>query len=131
MRIPSIPVWSMEIAIRWIARLLSALFVGVVVLIYIGERFNPLKLTAVEAVQLTFFWTTCIGMLVAWRWELTGGLVATGAMALFYILEYAITGGFPRGWAFRLLLLPGILFILSAFIESLRRKRAYEGGLHR
>jgi hypothetical protein len=130
MRIPSISVWSMELAIRWIARLLSAFFVGVVILIFIGERFNPLKLSAPEVVQMIFFWTCCMGMLVGWRWELTGGCIATGAMVLFYITEYAITGRFPHGLAFRLLLLAGILFILSSIIRSLRRKKVYAIGLH-
>ena len=130
MRIPSMSVWSMEMAIRWIARLLSAIVVGAVILIFIGERFNPFKLSAVEAVQMIFFWTCCMGMLAAWRWELTGGSIATGAMVLFYITEYAITGHFPNGLAFRLLLLPGILFVLSGMIKSLRRKRVYVVGLH-
>jgi hypothetical protein len=130
MRIPTISVWSMEITIRWIARLLSAFFVGAVILIFIGERFNPFKLSAVEVVQMVFFWTCCMGMLAAWRWELTGGCIATGAMVLFYITEYVVTGHFPHGLAFRLLLLPGILFILSGIIKTLRRKRAYMVGVH-
>lgn len=125
MRIPLISVWSVEIAIRWIARLLSALFVGVVILIYIGEGFNPFKLSAVEAVQMIFFWTCCIGMLAAWRWELIGGCIATSAMILFYLTEYALTGAFPHGWAFRLMLVPGILFILGGTIRISRRKTVY------
>jgi hypothetical protein len=109
---------SLEAGLRWTARLLSALLVGLVVLIYVGEGgFNPLKLSAVEAVQKVFFFTAVAGMVIAWRWEVIGGILATAGILLFFGTEFAVTGGFPKGWAFRLMLLPGIFFLLSALIR--------------
>jgi hypothetical protein len=110
---------SLHTGLHWIARLLAGFVVGLVLLFFFGTGgFNPLKLTAIEAVQMIFFLTTCIGLVIAWRWELTGGAIATAAMLLFYCTELAVTGGFPRGWVFRLMLLPGFFFLISGLLEK-------------
>jgi hypothetical protein len=110
--------FGLEIGARWIARLLTVFIVGVVLLIFIGQGFNPFKLTAVEAVQMVFFWTTCIGMVVAWRWEVLGGILATAGILLFYVTEFAVTGAFPKLLMVRLFLLPGFLFLLSGYLKQ-------------
>jgi hypothetical protein len=52
-----------EAGLRWTARLLGAALVGLVLVMFIGEGgFNPLKLVAVEAVQMTVFLTACVGL---------------------------------------------------------------------
>ncbi len=105
-------------ALRWTARLLGAALVGLVLVIFVGEGgFNPLKLGAVEAIQMTLFLTTCVGLVIAWRWPVVGGAISTGGILLFFAVEFAVTGGFPKGLAFHLMLLPGILFLLSGFIR--------------
>jgi len=102
----------------WTARLLGALLLAIVLLIFIGEGGpNPLKLKPVEAIQMTFFLSTCIGWVVGWRWPLIGGAISTGALLLFFAVERAVSGGFPRGLFFYLLLLPGFLFLLNAFLN--------------
>jgi hypothetical protein len=114
------PLFGLEVTIRWLARLLAVFIIGVVLLIFIGERGpNPLKLSTLEAVQMVFFITTCIGMAVGWRWEFIGGIVATVGIVLFYATELAVTGRFPHG-LFPLMLFPGMLFLVSGL---LRRRR--------
>jgi hypothetical protein len=39
---------------------------------------HSLKLVGVEPIQTPFFWTACIGMVVAWRWQLIGGALSLG-----------------------------------------------------
>jgi hypothetical protein len=113
MRFPSRTVIHFQTGLRWAARGLAAVLVGIVVVIFIGQGFNPLRLTPSEAVQMMFFWATCIGMMIAWRWELLGGGLATVSMTLFYLNELMLTGRFPHGFMFRLMLLPGLLFLAS------------------
>jgi hypothetical protein len=110
----------LEVGLRWTARLIAAGLVGLVLLIYVGEGFNPLNLTATEALQHALFLTTCVGLVVGWRWPLAGGAMSAGGMLLFFAVEFALTGKFPRGPVFHLMLLTGILFLLSGFIS--RRK---------
>ena len=111
-----LPPSILEAGLRWTARLLGALLVGLVLVMFIGEGgVNPLKLRAVEAIQMTLFLTTCVGLVIAWRWPYLGGAIATGGILLFFAVEFAVTGSFPKGLVFHLLLVPGILFLLSEF----------------
>jgi hypothetical protein len=49
------------VGLRWTARLRAAALVGLVLVVFVGEGFNPLNLKPVESVQITFFFTTCAG----------------------------------------------------------------------
>jgi hypothetical protein len=108
---------ALEAGLRWTARLLAAGLVGLVLVIFIGEGFNPVNLSPIEALQKTFFLACCAGMVIAWRWPLLGGAISTGGMVLFFAVEFAVTGGFPKGWVFHLMLLPGILFLMSGLLR--------------
>ncbi len=110
------------VGLRWAARLLAAGLVGLVLLIYVGEGFNPFRLTATEALQHALFLATCVGLVVGWRWPLAGGAMSTDGMLLFFAVEVALTGRPPRGPVFHLMLLTGLLFLLSGFTS--RRKMA-------
>jgi hypothetical protein len=102
---------------RWTARVSSAVLVGIVLLIFVGEGFNPLRLKGIELIQMALFWTACAGMVVAWRWPVVGGALSLGGMILFLAVESAVTGRLPRGSFFYLMLLPGILFLLSTLVR--------------
>jgi hypothetical protein len=117
MRSLPIPLTRLEVSVRWTARALTALLVGVVLVIFIGEGFNPLRLKGIEVVQMVLFWTACVGMVLAWRWPVSGGSLSIGGMILFFTVELAVTGGFPRGLFFYLMLLPGILFLVDGFMK--------------
>jgi hypothetical protein len=118
----------LEAGLRWTARLLAAALVTLIVVIFVGQAgFNPMRFRAVEAVQMTFFLTECLGMVLAWRWPLLGGALATGALLHFFAVELAVTGHFPRGWVFPLMLVPGILFLVSGGLKALRRRQTGGG----
>jgi hypothetical protein len=117
MRFPHLSPSVLELGVRWTARLLAAALLAVILLIFIGEGFNPFRLTKTEAIQMTFFFSTCIGMAIAWRWPLIGGAISTAGILLFFAVEFALTGWFPQGLFFYLMLLPGILFLSSAFLR--------------
>jgi hypothetical protein len=109
---------SLETGLRWTARLLAAVLVIFVLVMFVGEGgVNPLKLRQVEAVQMTLFLAACMGLVVAWRWPLVGGAISTGGMLLFFAVEAVVTGSFPKGIVFPLMLLAGILFLASGFIR--------------
>jgi len=60
------------------------------------------------------FFVTRLGLLLGWRWEGLGGGLVVGGMAVFYLVHFAQTGfgQFPRGFAFPLIALPGVLFLV-------------------
>jgi hypothetical protein len=117
MRSLSVSLIRLEVGIRWTARALTAVLVGIVLVIFIGEGFDPLRLKGIEILQMVLFWTTCIGMVLAWRWPVIGGALSLGGMILFLTVELVVTGGFPRGLFFYLLLLPGLLFLADGFMR--------------
>jgi hypothetical protein len=106
-----------EAGVRWTARVLAAVLVGLVLVILIGEGFHPLRLKGLEPVQAVLFWAACVGMVVAWRWPAVGGALSLGGMVLFFAVTIAVMRGLPRAPLPYLMLLPGTLFFVSALIR--------------
>jgi hypothetical protein len=99
--------------LRWSARVLSILAVGVVLLFAFGEGLNLSHFTAPQLVLFAFFPIgVCLGMALAWRWEGLGGGIAVASLAAFYLVDRLTSSSFPRGFAFVALAAPGFLFLL-------------------
>jgi hypothetical protein len=115
-----------NLAIRWIARIWSIASVGFVLLIVVGELVYPHAPPPSafrDLVGLFFFpFGTCVGMILAWRWEGVGGGIAVGSILAFYALLRVIDGRFPRGPYFALVAAPGVLFLLSWALAGARKK---------
>ncbi len=102
----------LNVALRWTARISGAAIMAVVVLFFLGEGgFAAARPTPQEGVLLALFTASCLGLVAAWRWELAGGALNVGGMALFYLVHYLVSGGFPGGWAFAVIAMPGVLFL--------------------
>lgn len=103
--------------IRWIARVWSVASIGFILLILAGELFSPHAPppTALRDLLGLFFFPfgTCVGMVLAWRWEGLGGAITVGSLLAFYATLYIADGQFPRGLFFLLVAAPGLLFLLS------------------
>ena len=89
----------------------------VVILVFmVGEGFNASKIKISEWALFLFFpFGICFGMILAWWKESTGGIVTVGSVAMFYLIHYLNTGGYPRGWAFLVFTIPGFLFLLYSY----------------
>jgi hypothetical protein len=113
--------FGLEAGVRWTARVLTALLVGLVLVILaaatIDGGFHPLKLRGVEPIQMTFFWSACIGLVIAWRRQMIGGALSLGGMVLFFAVEIAVRRGLRGGLILYLMLLPGSLFLLSSVMS--------------
>ncbi|MFC1679285.1 class I SAM-dependent methyltransferase [Elusimicrobiota bacterium] len=108
------------VVLRWTARSWSIASLGLLALFVIREGLPPLSGQA-----LLFPGGLALGLVLAWRHERLGGAVAAMSMALFYALEFLLSGAFPRGFGFLLFAGPSIFFILSGMLErrSARRQR--------
>jgi hypothetical protein len=99
---------------RWAGRLLGLGIVGLVVLFLIGTGgFNPMNLGLPEALEMVFLFTTCAGLLLAWRWEWMGGALAIAGVLLFQLVEFVTNGRLFNLWLFGAMLLAGALMLLS------------------
>jgi len=103
----------MNTTLRWSARILSILAVGILLVFACGEGLNLSRFTARELLLFVFFpLGFCVGMVVAWWREGLGGGITVGSLAAFYLLDRLVSSSFPRGWAFVVLAVPGFLFLL-------------------
>ncbi|MFH0953145.1 MAG: hypothetical protein V1873_02320 [Verrucomicrobiota bacterium] len=114
--------------IGWIARVLSVLGVGIILVFMIGEGFNPAHMTAREMLLSLFFPVgVCIGMIVGWFSEGLGGLITALSLVLFYVVNYAQRGHFPSERFSLLFSSGGLLFLVSWLYTRLRSGRANRG----
>jgi hypothetical protein len=83
---------------RWILRGLSGLIIVFSLLMFIGETFLDEKtagpLTNNAILQLSIAGIGLTGLGIAWKWELTGGIIALVAYLVLAIVNYRVLG-FP------------------------------------
>jgi hypothetical protein len=105
-------------ALRWIARLSALLIAGGYVFMVVGELLSPHSGNGPDLRAwggIVLLTVTCIGMLLAWRWELRGAALSLAALAAFTVLIR-----FNRHTVHFVLALPGFLFLADGL---LRRRR--------
>jgi hypothetical protein len=75
--------------LRWIARLSALVIAGGYVYLVAGEMLSPHSAPPTKLIEWTgiaLLSATCIGMLLAWRWELPGAVLSLGALIAFSLL---------------------------------------------
>ena len=117
MNASSFPSKAMIVALSWLARLLALAVAGLILAIFIGEGFHPAKLKTRDWILMVPFFVTWLGLVTGWRWEGLGGSLVVAGMAAFYLIHFVQTGfgQFPRGWAFPMIAVPGVLFLACWF----------------
>ncbi len=111
--------------VRWTARIMSIVSIGLVLLFIIGEGFNPAQIKPTEWLGILFFPVgISIGMILAWWKEGIGGVITVICLLMFYIVDFAITNRFPNGWAWIAFASPGFLFILYWYLKQIAKKSA-------
>ncbi len=103
------------VVLRWVAGIWSLASVGLLCAFLSGEGLPPLTVQA-----MMFPFGVMLGLVLAWWFERTGGLLTVVCMLLFYVLEYLDQGRFPEGYAFILISAPGALFSCSGFLRTIR-----------
>lgn len=112
-----------NLIIRWIARILAALMAAFIAFMFVGnavtDGIGPLmNLTIREAVMMIAFLVVFLGLILGWAREKVGGWLTVGGMILFFILDFAFSGTFPRGVFFPLMALPGLMFLLTGYSQN-------------
>lgn len=80
---------------KWIARILGAFVVVLIVVFAVGEGVpNPLAQPPAVAASLAAMAAMLAGLLLAWRWNAAGGLLAVAGFAVFTALNGFRVNGF-------------------------------------
>lgn len=106
---------TIELALHWGARVLSLVSTLVIVLIFVGDRFEISRVDVREWVGLLLFpLGVIVGFAVAWWKEGIGGAITIACLLGFYLVYgLALNGRINQGWAFVVFASPGLLFLLS------------------
>lgn len=104
--------------VRWLARLSGLGIAGLYVFFAVGEFTTPHSgppPTFLEGSGIALLTATCAGMLVAWRWELTGA-----AMSLVSLIGFTLLIRVNNHSLTAVLAIPGILYILDWLLHRHR-----------
>ena len=101
---------------RLVARILSAIFIGFALMMFIGEtmesskRANPEPMSVYSMIQLALFGIGLFGLALAWKWEFIGGIISLLAFITIFIVN-------PDALVWPMFIFPGnaILFIFVAY----------------
>lgn len=100
--------------LTWLARLLSLLVLGMVALLFVGERANPIGVfRGTHGMCVLFPFGVFVGILLAWRSELAGSLVSLASLGVFYWVDHALSGTWPHGPWFMIFTSPAALFLAA------------------
>ena len=107
-------------AIRWIPRVVGTLLFVMLIVFAIGEGIpNPMKQSLVVRIEMLAMFIMCLGLLIAWKSELIGGMFVLLGYTVFYGVEWQTPSiKFPFG----LFLFVGLLYVLSWW--SRKRKKS-------
>jgi hypothetical protein len=98
------------LTLRWLARLFGLLIAIFYTLMVIGEftsQHSSGTPTPLEWAGIALLTLGVAGMLIAWRWELTGAVVSLAALAVFSVL---IHGTAKFHIIILAMMIPGILY---------------------
>jgi len=99
--------------VQVLAKVGSIASISLLVLIFLGEAFNPSQISRTEWIGLFFFPIGVItGMLIAWWKEGLGSALTVGSLAGFYLVYGYIFQNHIGGWWFVIFASPGFLFLL-------------------
>ena len=118
---------KVAITIKWIARIWSILSLAFLLLFFGASIFSSIGADTFafkDVFQFVFFPIgLTIGLIIAWKWEGLGGIIAIASIIGFHLQMLVVHGKADFGLFFELLAAPGILFILYWILS---RKRVAE-----
>ncbi len=99
---------------RWVARILGTLLVVIFLFFFIPDIIKKGGLQVSDAghwVMLIFFLLGQVGLLIAWRWEGIGGMLAAIGIVLSFLINFLwVHEGQNQGFVL-IWLLPAFLFL--------------------
>ncbi|MFZ2097261.1 MAG: hypothetical protein WAV05_11560 [Anaerolineales bacterium] len=124
MNITNITPRSVKI-IRWIARIWSIpVLVGALFILFIPDSNVTEPVPVADWFLLSLWGIAILGLLIAWRWELIGGIITVTTMFIREVAWVILKGpwlvNFLIVWAF--VLPPALLFLIAWRLERKARE---------
>ena len=111
--------------IEWLARIGSIASVVLLALIFLGEAFEPSRISRNEWIGLLFFPIgLTIGLVIAWWKEGVGSAISVGSLAGFYVIWGYVFRNHIGGPWFIAFASPAFLFLLHWLLRGGGQKHA-------
>lgn len=112
--------------LRLVARASNIVCLALIVFFPNGEEWGITGLSAIEWTGIIFFPVGAfIGLVLAWREELLGGLLIVVSVACFYLIYgWLLNHSIHQGWALLPFFIPGFLFIAYGLVRSPKHQPA-------
>ena len=113
--------------LRIFARVMSAIMVAFALIMFIGEAMESAKrgtsepLTTEAMIGLTLAGIGLLGLALAWKWEMAGGIICVVAFIVLFILNADASL-----WPMFIFPADGILFIVAAYLSKGENKNRVE-----
>jgi hypothetical protein len=98
---------------RWIARSLSLIVIGFLLLFLFGEGIQP-----ITVLHICFPFSVMLGLILAWFFEGIGATITIVSIIAFYSIHYFNDGKLPGGPFFLISGAPSVFFLLSMFMRK-------------
>jgi hypothetical protein len=98
---------------RWIARSLSLIIIGFLLLFLFGEGLPPITI-----LHICFPFSVMLGLILAWFFEGIGATITIVSIAAFYLVHYFYDGNLPDGPFFLISGTPSVFFLVSMFMRK-------------
>jgi len=105
--------------LHWTARLAALVVAGGFIFLVVGEFLSPHSRppsSISEWTGIILLTVTCIGMLMAWRWEVAGAVIS-----LVALVAYALMIRIGHHGVLFVLAAPGILFMVNGLLRHRHR----------
>ena len=113
--------------IRWTARIWSILVTAFCLLIFFepGSGGDPEPIPPVDVFLLSLTGVALMGLFIAWRWELVGGIFTIAMLFIREIAWVILKGDWLVGFLILWFLIapPGILFLVAWNLERKAKER--------
>ncbi len=112
-----------SLVIRWVARVMGSLLAALFIFMFAGYalagEFIPIfRLTLPETLEMIAVLIALIGVGIAWRWELTGGVMVFSAGLMFMLVESIESRSFDPIWFATVFMVVGVLFVLAWYLAG-------------
>lgn len=107
------------------ARVGSIASITLLLMLFVGEGFDPSHVTAKQWVGLVFFpLGVMVGMVIAWWKEGLGAAITLGSLVALYVVYGYLMRYHIAGWAFLVFASPAFLFLIHWLLRGAEERHA-------
>jgi len=116
---------------RWTARIISVLvlILAIVILLTPGTEVEGQTPTVAYWILLVMWCVGVLGLLIAWRWELAGSIIAIFSLITRDMFYYSLSrqSFVDFGMVWLPILIPALMFALTWWLEKRENEKLYQG----